>query len=392
MDAIILAAGIGERLRPITNSRPKPFTPILDTPLIERSIKMLRKHAKTIYVVIKDGKEADFSHLEGITLVKQKEGYGDGAGLNALRIKNDFIMVYGDLLFDEDSVSQVSKAKGNALLCMEHSNPQNYGVVYHKNGVLERMDEKPKNPTSNLINIGVYKFTPDIFRFLDKIKLSTNTGELELVDAVSAMGKEMPVEVMIHNGMWMDIGRPWHVLEANKIILARECVKRTQSSVARNGVEIKGRAIVEDNVTIGEGTQIEGPVFIGKWTRIGKNVQIMPFSIISHSARIEDFAHIEGSLIMEDTRIGAHSRICDSILCEGVYIGANTNMVNLRPDGSDIYMQLGDKAYNTELKRFGCIVGANSIVGDYSKIMPGVKIGTAMTLASKTIVSKDIMV
>ena len=102
MDAIILAAGIGERLRPITSSRPKPFSPILGRPLIERNISILRKYADKVYVVMKEGRESDFEGIEDIVLIKQSKGYGDGAGLNAAKIENDFIMVYGDLLFDEE--------------------------------------------------------------------------------------------------------------------------------------------------------------------------------------------------------------------------------------------------------------------------------------------------
>ena len=391
MDAIILAAGIGERLRPITASRSKPFSPILDRSLIGRNISILKKFADKIYVVIKEGREFDFEGINDIILIKQSKGYGDGAGLNAVRIKNDFIMVYGDLLFDEESIKIVAEVEGNAMLCRADENPKNYGVVYMENGILKRIEEKPKKPSSNLINLGIFRFTPKIFEFLDRIKLSTNTGEFELVDAVTLMSKEIPVKVLVHNGLWMDIGRPWHILEANRKALDLELFNVKGDDKVREGVRIKNKVIFEDGVSIGKGTKIVGPVYIAKNVNIEKGVIIGPYTIVGHDTKIDDSATIEGSLIMNNVTIGKGSNIKDSIICENSLVGENAKLINMKSDGSEIWMWLGNKHYPTGLKKFGCIIGANSRISNNVVIGPGIKIKENTGVKPNTVVAKDIM-
>ena len=391
MDAIILAAGSGKRLRPITSSRPKPFSPILDKPLIERNISILRKYANKVYVVIKEGRESDFEGIEDIILIKQSKGYGDGAGLNAARIENDFIMVYGDLLFDEESIKTVAEEEGNAMLCRVDKNPQNYGVVYMEEGVLQRIEEKPKNPSSNLINLGIFRFTPEIFEFLDQIELSTNTGELELVDAVTLMSKKTTVKVLVYNGLWMDIGRPWHMLEANRAVLDSELTHIKNNPNMGDGVKIKNKVIFEEGVSVGEGTEIVGPVYIAKEVKIGRNATIGPYTIVGHNTTIDDYATVEGSLIMEGVTIGKGSDIKDSIICENSLIGEQTRCITVKQNGSDVWAWLGNKHYSTGPKKFGCIIGANSRISNNVEIEPGIKIKENTEVKPETVVAKDIM-
>ncbi|MEM0122091.1 MAG: sugar phosphate nucleotidyltransferase, partial [Saccharolobus sp.] len=184
MKAVILAAGKGERLEPITHTRPKPFVPILDTPLIVRTVEILKKYVSQIIVVIGDTHEEYFRSLKDVILVKQSEGKGTAAALRSvekyINRGEEFIVVYGDVLFDEGIIRSIVKFEGNIIAGKVVRDPKNYGVILHDSeNRLEKIVEKPENPPSNLINAGIYKFSDDIFSYIDKITPSIR-GELEL--------------------------------------------------------------------------------------------------------------------------------------------------------------------------------------------------------------------
>lgn len=399
MKSVILAAGKGERLDPLTQTRPKSFMPILGSTVIERIISFLEKsNVKDIIVVTPSNSPEEYKDFflritsnSKVTLVTQEESkYGTAAALMSVSkyISDEFILIYGDLLVEEDAIKGViSSTSNNAILGVVVNKPQDYGVLVYEDRFLERIVEKPSNPPSNIINGGVYKLSPEIFSYVEKIDKSSR-GEYELTDAINLMALKEKIEIIKYDGIWMDIGRPWDILDANKKMLDVEKAKNLGE--IEDGVKIKGKVIIEDGAKILHGTYIEGPVYIGKNSLIGPNSYIRPYSVICGENKIGASVEIKESVIMEKTKIPHLSYVGDSILAEDVNLGAGTLIANLRFDEGEVKINIRGEKVSTGRKKFGAVIGAHVRTGINVTILPGVKIGAYARIYPGAIVNRDV--
>ncbi|MCX8170174.1 MAG: sugar phosphate nucleotidyltransferase, partial [Candidatus Methanomethyliaceae archaeon] len=233
--AVILAAGKGIRLEPFTITRPKHMIPIAGATLIEHIINALKEiNVNEIIIVIKYMGESIKAHLGDGSKFGIKIGYleqpslgGTGEALLSCRnlLKDDpFLVIYGDLAFHpsilHDMISLFNKSYFGAILAVPVRNAKEFGVLSIKNNLLLRIEEKPNIEGPNLINGGIYILKPEIFDFLERTPKS-NRGEIELTDAINAAmdsGFKMLI-VKAKEDEWIDVGRPWDILEANRILM-----------------------------------------------------------------------------------------------------------------------------------------------------------------------------
>lgn len=172
MDAIILCAGKGERLRPLTENRPKPMIPIAGKPILQHIIEKVEDLVDNIYLIVKYKKEKIVDYFKNHPKIKfLEQGEIDGTGQAVLTAKDyvddEFLVINGDIIF-EDDLEEFLKYK-YAVAVKEVKNPENFGVVVldDENNIIE-LQEKPENPKSNLINAGIYKFDKKIFELIEK--------------------------------------------------------------------------------------------------------------------------------------------------------------------------------------------------------------------------------
>ncbi|MCK5108046.1 MAG: hypothetical protein KAQ83_04935, partial [Nanoarchaeota archaeon] len=133
---------------------------------------------------------------------------GSGSAIKLLKgeIEGDFVAINGDNLFSVKDLKLLREVEGSyGMLTMETNTPEKYGVLVVKDDKLVKIVEKPKEFVGNLINLGAYHFTPEIFTFLDQIK-KTERGEYEVVDALSLIAKTNNVRVLKIKGDWLDLG------------------------------------------------------------------------------------------------------------------------------------------------------------------------------------------
>ena len=232
MDAVILAGGKGVGLEPITHTRPKVLVPILGRKLIEYHLDNLIKYGiKRVVVVISYMGELIKEHLNrslrdvGIDVVFVDQGAPLGTAhalVKALPFvsTDEFLLVYGDTFYLSDNVlSQLIEGKGDVIAVSIVDDPRRYGVVVTNGERVTKIIEKPKEFISNYVNAGIYKFRKDdIMKFLERVEVS-DRGEYELTSALQSMidsGYKLSYLVI---SKWMDIGRPWSLIEANKLLL-----------------------------------------------------------------------------------------------------------------------------------------------------------------------------
>ena len=217
MKAVILAAGKGVRMLPLTLDKPKTLIEINEKPFLMHLLERLYNAGfedKDIAIVVgyKGEKIEEFLDERNlaITVIVQQALLGTGDAVYHARQfvdEDDFIVLGGDNLFSAEDLLRVQQKDEFCYVTgWEVEDPSRYGVLVCKGSVLLEIVEKPKEFVGNLINAGLYKFTPDIFEALEEIEISER-GELELTDAVSLLAESRKVKVVMLQDYWLDLGK-----------------------------------------------------------------------------------------------------------------------------------------------------------------------------------------
>ncbi len=406
MKTLVLAAGEGLRLKPLTETRPKHLLPVAGRPLLYHILISIKNvHCKDVIIVIGylgdkikqnlgDGSKFNLK----ITYIWQKKRGGTGEALSLAKeyIQNeDFAVISGDLYIKPFTLKKIiqtyRKNRTSIIGVVEDDNPQNYGVVkIDSKNRLQNILEKPEKPPTNLVNTGIYIFTPTIFDRLNKLT-RTVRGEIEITDAIQklAQDEEDIYAVKLSREEWTDIGTPWNLLLANEKFLRDIKQKNVKGKVERNTV-LKKAVIIEKDAIVKSGSYIEGPAYIGAAASIGPNCYIRPYTSIGSKAKIGSFCEVKNSIIMDYTKIPHLSYVGDSIIGEKCNLGAGSIVGNLRLDEKNVKMMIKESLVDTGLKKLGVIMGDNVQTGINSTFMPGVKIGFNSQIGSNVQVSRDI--
>jgi len=406
MDAVILAAGEGTRLRPLTSTRPKPMLPIAGKPILEWDFDALKNFNKIILVVgyknekIKEYFGDEFNGIK-IEYIEQKEQLGTAHAVSVVsgHVKGDFLVMNGDLLISSTLVDDLLKNHKNhnpsaSLSLIKVEDPSQFGVVELKGDKVISIEEKPRYPKSNLANAGIYIFSEEIFDAINQVEKSTR-AEYEITDAIDILINKD--KNMVHgfecSGLWMDIGRPWDLLDGNEILLKdRNLVKLK----IHNEAEIEPYAVIKGDVHVGKGTviragaYIEGPCYIGENCNIGPNCYMRPCTTLGNKVHIGNAVEIKNSIIMSKTNIGHLSYVGDSIIGEQCNFGAGTKAANLRFDKGDIRVRVKNKFEKSGRRKFGTIFGDNVSTGINVSIMPGISIYPKALVEAGTVVRNTI--
>lgn len=389
MQAVILAAGEGQRLRPLTFTKPKVMLPIANKPILEHLLNELIKAGIDELILVvgyKDEKIRNYFGKEwnGIsikyTMQRKQLGTADALKTTSHLINDEFLMLNGDAIVSSEDIAKIIETNGNVMAVKEVPNPQDFGVVEIQNGYVKAIIEKPEKPTSNLINAGVYKFDKEIFDFIDKTQPSIR-GEYEITDSISLAITNNEKFKSVEIKEWIDIGYPWDMLKANKYML-NKIEGKIEGEIEEN-VCIKGKVVVGEGTRVKSGTYIIGPVIIGENCEIGPNSYIRPYTTIGNNCHI-GISEIKGSIIMSNTKIPHFNYVGDSIIGENCNLGAGTKIANLRLDEKEVYVSVKGKKIPTGRRKFGAIIGDNVKTGINVSINVGCMIGNDVFIAPHT--------
>ncbi len=226
MQCVILAAGKGTRLRPLTNDKPKQLVKVQGRPLIDHIAEVLPSAVDEIILVIGYKGEmiqeycGEEFHGRKVKYITQEVPTGTAHALWLCKdlLKGRFLFLFGDDIHGASDIARVTSYT-RAMLTLTTDTPEKFGIVVrHPDGTLAEMIEKPEHPPSNLASTGVMVLDDHIFKY-DPYAVETK-GEYYLTDVLREYAKEYPIAV-VEQSLWIPIGYPEDIEKAERILAAR---------------------------------------------------------------------------------------------------------------------------------------------------------------------------
>ena len=341
MKALILAAGQGTRLRPVTLTMPKSLVPVANRWLINYALDALKKAGLTdIGIVVNSLDSPVVTNLKGGQALGVKIEYivqDEQLGLaHATALCREFVggepftVFLGDNIFQDkmtDLLTSFADSDKEATVVLGAvSDPTRFGIAEIDNGRILRVVEKPADPPSNMAIAGVYLFRASIFDAIQRIRPS-GRNELEITDAIQVLINDgLPVASYKLNGWWIDAGKPNAIIMANQLVLE----ELPYTPAPEQSEQIEGESEVSHRVLIGRDSRIinsviRGPVIIGNNTVI-RNSYVGPYTSIGDNVTVEG-SEVEASIVMKNCEIrNIMGRIDRSLLADNARVTSATHM------------------------------------------------------------------
>lgn len=374
MKAVIMAGGEGTRLRPLTCNRPKPMVPVVNKPVMEHIIELLKKYGLVDVAVtlqympdlIKDyfHDGADFG-MNVKYYVEQTPLGTAGSVKNAEDFLDDtFIVISGDALTDIDLSKAIDfhfkKGSIATLVLKKVDVPLEYGVVVtDSEGTITRFLEKPSwgEVFSDTVNTGIYILSPKVLRYYNRNEMFDFAKDLFPI----LLKEKMPMFGYVTEDYWCDIG------DLNAYIQAHMDILDGKVKVNVPGNEIREKVWMDEGAEFDENTVVQAPCIIGRGTKIKRNSVIGSYSVIGENNIIGERSGIKRSIVWKNCAVDKNVQLRGSVIC---------NKVHLK-DNSSAFEQsvIGDET----------VVKENAIIKPNIKIWPDKIIDTGVEVNSNLI-------
>ena len=392
MHAVVLAAGRGTRIRPLSDTRPKPLLPVLDRPLAAEAADAAVDAGadELVFVVGYEGEQVrdafgdDYRGVP-VSYVDQGDPRGTADAVAAARdlLDGPFAVLNGDNLYGADEVAELFES-APSIGVTEVDDPTSYGVVSTDGGRVTGIVEKPDDPPSNLANVGAYVFPEEAVDLLDVGE--SERGERELTDVLAAVADRTDVTPVTVDD-WMDVGHPWELLEANERRL--EGQEPRIAGEVHESAELHDDVVVEAGATVRSGCVIEGPVRVREGATVGPGAYVRGATVVGPDAKVGHGVEVKNSLLMEGATVPHLTYVGDSVLGRDVNLGAGTQVANLRHDGADVEFTVKGERSSTGRRKFGVVAGDGAKTGVNTSVAPGVRLSVEATTDPGEFVNRD---
>ncbi|RQG92008.1 sugar phosphate nucleotidyltransferase [Natrarchaeobius chitinivorans] len=379
LTAVVLAAGEGKRLRPLTSHRPKPMLSAGTRPILEHTVDAVIDAGITSIVVVVGYKRTDVqSHLGpsyrgvSLTYAVQEKQLGTGHAVLAAEpyVDGSFLVVNGDQVIDRRIVEDVLETHASSdavatLGLLRRSDVGDYGGVLTDGESVTEIVEAPRDDRDYRLNAGVYAFEPVVF---DAIRRAVpRAGEQQIVDAIEELIDERDgVRGVESEGFWADATYPWDLLDVAETIIengGQTEVSRTDSSLS-----------VHDSAVIRE------PIVAGDDCEIGPNAVVGPNVTLGTNATVGSNAVVERCVVDTDVRIGENATLIDCVVGRGVHVGAGAVV-----PGGPGDVRVGDRIH--EDRQLGALFGDRVDDRGGTRYVPGAIVGADAVVRAGSLVS-----
>ena len=375
MKAVVMAGGEGTRLRPITASMPKPLLPVVNRPVMEHVLRLLRHHGLTDVVVtvqflaslvrdyFGDGDELGMS----ITYATEEVPMGTAGSVknaeDALR-DGTFLVISGDALTDVDLSEVIEfhrEKKAMVTVCLTRvANPLDFGItIVDDEGRVERFLEKPSwgQVFSDTVNTGIYVMEPSVFEHVPLDEASDWAA-----DVFPLLLKEgLPVYGYVAEGYWEDVGTHENYLKVQADVLSGRV------AVEKDGFEVKPGVWICEGAEVDPSVELRPPLFIGDYAKIEAGAELREYTVIGSNVVVKSGAFLDRAVIHDNVYIGPGTNL------RACVVGKNTDV--MRGARIDQGVVIGDH----------CLIGEEAIVG------AGVKIYPSKTIDAGAVVNQNVI-
>ncbi|MFB6228345.1 MAG: bifunctional sugar-1-phosphate nucleotidylyltransferase/acetyltransferase [Halobacteriales archaeon] len=394
MQTVVLAAGEGTRMRPLTARRPKPMLPVAGRPMLEHVLDAaVDAGASSLVLVVgyhDDAVREQFGEQYRdvpIAYAVQESQEGTAHAVQAALPHLEeapFVVLAADNLYDAGTMAHLY-ASAPAIGSFEVEDPRPYGVLNLAGERVTGVIEKPDDPPSNRVNASAYAFEARALSWFDDVEKSTR-GEYELTDVLARQIETGEVRAVTFE-RWLDVGRPWELLEANEWKLGD--VDRDLRGEVHGNAEIIGDVVVEDEATVRGGVTIEGPALVQSGAEVGPNAYVRGKTAVGEGAKVGHAVEVKNSVLMAGATVGHLSYVGDSVLGREVNFGAGTTVANLRHDGADVDLTVKGEAVSTGRRKFGVVLGDGVKTGIDTSLNAGVKLSADARTGPGEVVTED---
>jgi len=317
MQAVILAAGRGTRMRPLSSVTAKPMLPVGDRPLVAHVadaavdagaselvfvVGYKAEHVRAYFDDEYRGTPVTYAHQES------PSGTADAVRAASDRIEGRFAVLNGDNVFDPESIADLF-ARDAAIAAHRVENPSEYGVLSTADGYATAVVEKPDDPPSNLVNAGAYVFPEWVASALDVPE--SERGEHELTDVLARLLDSRDVAV-VETAYWLDVARPTDLVRANELVLAETAT--TTGSVLRGLTNGGSSVAVDDTASVADGATLRGPVLVGRNARVADGAVLDGPTVVGADASVGRNAELSKTVLLPGATVGPDVRLHDVVL------------------------------------------------------------------------------
>ena len=394
MQTVVLAAGEGTRMRPLTARRPKPMLPVAGRPMLEHVLDAaVDAGADGLVLVVGYHDDAVREHFgetyrdTPVDYAVQESQEGTAHAVQAARPHLEdapFAVIAGDNLYDRETMAELY-ASAPAIGTFEVADPRPYGVLDLDGDRVTGVIEKPSDPPSNRVNVSAYAFEARALSWFDDVEKSER-GEYELTDVLARQIEAGEVRAVTVD-RWLDVGRPWELLAASEWKLGD--LTRSLEGEVHGDAEILGDVVVEDGATVRRGVTIEGPALVQSGAEIGPNAYVRGATAVGEGAKVGHAVEVKNSVLMAGATVGHLSYVGDSVLGRDVNLGAGTTVANLRHDGSDVKLSVKGESVSTGRRKFGVVLGDGVKTGIDTSLNAGVKLSADARTGPGEVVTED---
>jgi mannose-1-phosphate guanylyltransferase len=321
---MVLAAGLGTRLRPLTNEITKPMVPVLDRPVMAHIVDLLDRHGFEEVIANLHYFPDTISDYFGerLSYRYEQELLGTAGGVRGCADffgRESFLVISGDALTDIDLGAFAARhlqAGGVATLAVKQvPDTREYGVVLHdRDGRITGFQEKPEpeEALSNLGNCGIYMFDPRIFEYFPERPF------VDWAQDVFPVLLENDVPFYIHEvgEYWNDVGSLSELKQGTFDALRGELRLQVEGEEVGPGVIVAGGRAKADEL-FGEGTEVEGPAWIGQDVSVGAGVRLTGPIVLGDGVSVGDRAQLRESIVLPGTDVAEESILIGAIAGHG---------------------------------------------------------------------------
>jgi bifunctional UDP-N-acetylglucosamine pyrophosphorylase/glucosamine-1-phosphate N-acetyltransferase len=313
----------------------------------------------------------------------EQAGTADAVRAAAEHLDGEFAVLNGDNLYEPDAIADLFD-DGPSVGAVRVEDPSDYGVLSAEDGTVTDIVEKPDDPPTDLANAGAYAFPAEAREWLEVPE--SERGEHEITDVLARVVAEYNVGYAAMD-RWLDVGRPWELLEANEWKLGE--LERDVRGEVHEDADLRGDVVVEEGAEIDAGVVVEGPALVRSGANVGPNAYVRGATLIGEDVEVGHSVEVKNSVVGRGSHIAHLSYVGDSVLGRDVNFGAGTNVANLRHDGEAVRFTVKGERVSTGRRKFGVVVGDEAKTGINASLNAGVKLSPGATTKPGEGVTRD---